>query len=178
MRRFLSVLLPLLAIAVLALPAAAAMTWCRKDPVIEVNGVRAQILVAVPDEYVPLVNGPIQVTIIAPRGTTRRTLMTDEGFNGHGETVKFDNSSGRVGDDDEAFDITVKASVPIDRSQLGNGNVVPVEMDVIPEHGPARVFAGTSDLTTGKVALTEESDGDEDDDEDEESDDDEEGGDD
>ncbi|MEA2598977.1 MAG: hypothetical protein QOF01_5446, partial [Thermomicrobiales bacterium] len=43
--------------------ASAGISWCRADPGVALNGTVVQIWVAIPLEYQPLVDGPIQVTI-------------------------------------------------------------------------------------------------------------------
>src|SRR5687767_7488390 len=78
--------------AVVAMPADANIRWCKADPVVEFDGTRVQILVAVPEEMQSLVNGPIFVALGAPREVTKTLISTDQGFNGHGEVVRFFNT--------------------------------------------------------------------------------------
>jgi hypothetical protein len=114
-------MLGLLAMLVAALPANAGVTWCRADPIIEVQGHRVQILVGVPEGYEQYVTGPIHSKIETPSWMTRKLIFTDAGFNGHGETVEWANLS-------NALRLTV--NVPMNQSALGAGVTVPVEVTI------------------------------------------------
>src|SRR5689334_6010561 len=46
----------------LAADADAATSWCRKDPDVLLEGTAVQIVVAVPDQYLSLVEGPTKVS--------------------------------------------------------------------------------------------------------------------
>ncbi len=82
-----SVLIPLVAVLFLALPAQAALKWCKADPIVRLGGVEYQLIVAVPEGNVPEVNGPLRFEVYSPKETAQELLFTDSGYNGHGETV-------------------------------------------------------------------------------------------
>lgn len=103
--------LGLLAVIILAFPATAGVNWCRSDPIVRLNGTDVQILVAVPEEFVKFVNGPIHVKIKAPKDVEREIIMTDAGFNGHGEKVSMNGRRGAI-NADGSFDIEVRVHVP------------------------------------------------------------------
>ena len=152
-RRGLSLVLPLLALLVGVLPARAGESWCFSDPIVRLNGTRIQILVGIPEGYQPLVNGPIEVEIKTPDGTTRELILTDAGFNGHGEVVRFGDL-----DDDEArgakaFTTKIKVRVPIDKRRLAPHTQVPVRVDITPENAAPVVVVGTSADTTASLTI-------------------------
>lgn len=140
-----------LALLVLTIPALAGVTWCRADPIVRLNGTEVQIWVAVPAEYASLVNGPVDVRIKTPRSVDTELIMTDAGFNGHGETVRFDSMPGAVRRG--AFNTLVEIRVPIDGRTLPLGTVVPVRVEVIPANGEAMYFDGTSHMTVFKISV-------------------------
>lgn len=129
-----SVTFALVALALLVAPASAGREWCAKDPVVSLNGTVVQILVAVPDAYVPAVNGAIDVRIAVPSGVETDVVFLDAGFNGHGETVNFQTSDGAVAADG-SFDAGIQARVPVNQRtlrELGLPNgAVPLQVTVI-----------------------------------------------
>ncbi len=151
MRRFaLSSLVVLVAVLVLVLPVQSAVHWCRTDPIVALNGTLVDIQVAVPLDYVLMVNGPVRIEIQTPKTTVRQLILTDIGFNGHGEEVIFTDGAGVVQDNQIPTKITVR--VPIDGSQLATDEVVPVQVTVMPDNAAPVTVEGTSDVT--KVQLT------------------------
>ena len=135
MKRFTgSVTLALVALVLLVAPASAGREWCAKDPVVSLNGTAVQILVAVPEEYVPAVTGSIDVLIAVPSGVESDVVFLDAGFNGYGETVSFQAAGGTVAADG-SFDVSVRASVPVNQRtlrELGLPNgAIPVQVTVI-----------------------------------------------
>lgn len=121
----------MLAMLILTIPASAGVTWCRADPIVEVEGYRVQILVGVPEGYEQYVNGPIKTKIDVPRGLTRKVIFLDAGFNGYGETVTW-------GDLSNAVRLTVQ--VPMDQNRLGSGVTVPVEVTIISPWGTKVIY--------------------------------------
>lgn len=118
-----------------AIPAAAGRTWCARDPLVSLNGVPVQILVAVPSEYVPAVNGPIVVTVQTPARVQREVLFTDAGFNRHGERVSFATlPSARIAPDG-SFEVRISAQVPVDAATLlainPRSSTIPVQLQVV-----------------------------------------------
>ena len=140
--------LPLILFAMLvaALPAQAGEAWCMSDPIVRLNGTRVQILVAIPETYQPLVNGPIEIQVKTPRSTTRELLYTDAGFNGHGERVTFSNLPMNPSAAAPVL-VTVAVRVPLDRSRLPGGIEVPARVTVLPDNAGPTVGIGTHQST-------------------------------
>ena len=149
-RLVLSTVFSLFAVLALAHPVGADYIWCEKDPIVLVNGSLVQILVAIPQEYEPLVNGPTDIRIITPNDAVRRMVYMDPGFNGYGETISWGNSGSIAQGNRIPLEIEVK--VPVTKTLLTSGQSVPVRVTVIPSSGPQAVAFGTSDFT--EVQLT------------------------
>lgn len=129
-----SLMLGMLALLVFAIPASAARTWCAKDPIVSLNGKELQIWAAIPEEYVPLVNGPLDFKILTPQKVTRELIFMDEGFNGYGESVTFHDLTGSNGkvNKDGSFTVQVRVKVPIDNSKLpGGARAIPLRLEII-----------------------------------------------
>jgi hypothetical protein len=142
-----SVLLGLLALVLLATPALAGKNWCFRDPVVRLNGTEVQILVAIPDEYVELVNGPAEFEIATPAGVTREVTFTDDGFNGHGEVVTFVDGPGSV-DTNGKFSVRVTVRVPIDEDLAAKAGIRTGKIQVqiiMTDDGVTKAVRGTSD---------------------------------
>ena len=169
MRRFtLSLTLGLLALLVLATPALAGRTWCAKDPIISLNDTPVQMWVAIPDEYVKYVNGPIRMTIYTPASVDREVVFLDEGFNGYGERVEWADltsttDSGLVGGllggllggsqpaqvaADGSFDVMVSATVPVNKNLLFNllkTRTIPLRLTIVYEDGSTETVEMNND---------------------------------
>lgn len=127
-------MLGLLAIMLLAMPALAGRVWCARDPIVNLNGTNLQVWVAVPEEYVYLVNGPIDVTFSTPRGVQRSIVYTDSGFNGHGEVVRFVDDRGSLVNNGGLFEVQISAKVPIDQTLAAkhiNSRKIPLQITII-----------------------------------------------
>jgi hypothetical protein len=111
-----SVCVSIVATLMVVAPASAGRTWCSRDPIVNVDGHTIQVLVAIPDEYVDLVNGPIDVVFETPAGMNRSVVFTDDGFNGFGETVSFVDAPRRPVNSQSDFTLSVRVTVPIDES--------------------------------------------------------------
>lgn len=152
MKRLLVPALVLLLATLIPAPHAGAVAiWCKSDPVVRVNGTVVDIAIAIPLEYVSLVDGPVRYEIRTPRSTTRELLVTGPGFNGYGEEVVFTDGEGVV--IDNQIPTRIRATVPIDESRLAWGEVVPTELTVVPVKGLPVVVQGTSDLTEVKLTV-------------------------
>ncbi len=152
MRRLLgSALVALLSALVLSLPARAELVWCETDPIVSLNGTVVQILVAIPQDYLPLVNGPTAVTIRAPGNVAGALVFTDAGFNGYGEVVAW-GTSGSINASKE-FPVEIDVSVPVDASRLAAGTVVPVAVTILPDNAALLHASGTSIDTEVKFTV-------------------------
>jgi hypothetical protein len=129
-----SVTLALVALVLLVAPVSAGRQWCAKDPVVSLNGTAVQILVAVPEEYVPAVNGAIDVRVAAPSSVASDVVFLDAGFNGYSETVSFQSSGGAVAADG-SFEAGIRARVPVNQQTLREfglpNGAIPVQVTVI-----------------------------------------------
>lgn len=155
MKRPLTTLVPLVAALLLALPVhsrpAHAAIWCKSDPVVSLNGTLVDVTVAIPLDYVPLVNGPVYYEIRTPKGVVRKLVVSDLGYNGYGVRVVFGDMTGTV--TNKRFPTLVRAKVPIDKSKLPAGTVVPAELTVLPHNGSLLVKQGTTDLVELKLTV-------------------------
>ncbi len=146
-------LLTFLAILVLALPGRAALTWCKSDPVVSLNGTLVDITVGIPLEYEPLVTGPVRIEVQTPESVERELVLSGPGFNGYGEEVRFSDNTGKVRE--KQFPATIKVRVPIDKPRLDPGESVPVEVTVLADNAPVPVIVeGTSDMTALDITIT------------------------
>lgn len=93
MKRFVvSPLIALFALLILITPVSAGRSWCRTDPVIQVDGDLADIFVSGPPEAPLLVTGPTEIVVTVPIGVDTRLIVADLGF-GKGQVVSFQKSS-------------------------------------------------------------------------------------
>lgn len=153
MRRI--VVLPLLLVLILLpLPARvyAGVTWCESDPVVSLNGTLVDISVAIPLEYLLLVDGPVHYTIKTPSSVARHVIVSDVGFVAHGVRVDFADRRGGI--DGNSFNTTIQVSVPIDESKLAPGETVPMKLTVRPLNAPTEVVYGTTDSTAVSLWIT------------------------
>src|SRR5690349_17172045 len=107
--------LGLLALLMLVAPVSAGKMWCARDPAVQLNGTETHIWVAIPQEYVGLVNGPLQIEVQTVASVTREVTFTDGGFNNFGEVVTFTNRPGKVSQTGQ-FAVQVSVYVPIDQA--------------------------------------------------------------
>ena len=146
-------LIGLLALVVLALPVTAGeISWCETDPIVSLNGTAVQILVALPQDQVPLVTGPTVVRIAIPSDAVVAVLLTDPGFNGHGEVVTWETSGSLQ--PGQPIPVQIAISVPIDTSKLAGDSLVPVRVTVVPDNATPLVAWGTSRGTSVPLAVT------------------------
>ena len=140
-----STILATLAMLLVALPAAAGMEWCARDPIVRLDGTTVQILVAVPRQYERQVTGPDDVEIATPKGTKREVLFVDAGFNGHGERVRFVDE-GRA--DGRSLPVGIRVTVPLRRQAP-----VPVQLTIIVDDNEPIIIYGTSAGTTADLQI-------------------------
>lgn len=164
-----AITLGLLAMLVLAMPALAGRRWCAKDPIVSLNGTQVQMWVAIPEEYVQYVNGPIKMTISTPASVDREVIFLDEGFNGYGEEVRWadltTSSGGLLGGllgstqpaqiaADGSFDVVVQTTVPVNKNLLFNllrTRTIPLQLTIIFADGSTRMVEMNNDGT--KIAF-------------------------
>ncbi len=133
-------------------PASADLTWCKKDPVISLNGAVVDLSVAIPWKYVPLVNGPVRYEIQTPPTTDRKLVVNDLGYNGYGSEVVFKDGSGTV--ETREIPTTVRVYIPIDKKSLPPGEAVPAELSMITSNVKLIVKQDTSSHLTINTVIT------------------------
>jgi hypothetical protein len=146
--RLFAVTFAMLALLVLAMPVSAGRQWCAKDPIVLLNGAELQIWVAVQEQDVPLVSGPVEVEVVTPAGVTREVIFLDEGFNNHGEVVTFTDHGGRV-NAGGVFDVQVNVIVPIAGASVAS---IPVQITLI-NRDTQLVREGTSAGTSASIRV-------------------------
>jgi len=163
MRKYLmAITLCLLAVLVLATPALAGRKWCAKDPIVRLNGEDVQIWVAIPEEFVPAVNGPVEVKVYTPIGVNQELIFVDQGFNGFGENVKFTETEDLTVRADGSFDVTIRASVPVDRKMakaLGatrGGKTIPFQITVSTNGELVTYDTGAMEVIGGQTLVVEQ----------------------
>jgi hypothetical protein len=137
--------LNLLTLLLLAMPVGAGVSWCRADPIVELNGTEVQIWVAMDSGYEHLVDGPIKVTIFTPNKVDKKATFLDAGFNGYGEEVVFKHR-GKM-NDDGTIPVSVKVIVPINERQLRQEyglSEVPILVEIIASDGQTLDVEGTN----------------------------------
>lgn len=151
-RRFgVCILIPLLIMLSLAFPAKASWSWCKSDPIVALDGRLVDIQVDIPLEYVPLVNGPTSFEIQRPKSVESTVLVSDLGYMGQGTRVYFTDGAGVIKENEFATKIQVK--VPIDKSRLADGEVVPAIVTITADNAGPVVVEGTSDMTAAKITI-------------------------
>ena len=97
MRPLFRVGIPMFGVLILVLSGAAtagaAPTWCKTDPIVEIDGRRAHIYVASHEAILGTVTGPTGVRITVPAGVRHELIDMDQGF-GEGYDVEFVESDG------------------------------------------------------------------------------------
>lgn len=145
-------LVSLLIVAVLVAPASAGRLWCKADPVVSLDDRLVSITVAIPLDYLLLVNGPTQITIRTPPSITHDVVVNDLGFNGHGTEIRFVEGGGAV--KEQTFPVEVRVTVPVDRSNLAPDEVVPLEVTVMPDNTLPITVVGTAEETVVDLTVT------------------------
>lgn len=109
--------------------AGAARSWCRADPDVLLERTFVRVEVAVPEEFLPLVNGPAWLRFNLPSAVDRELIWTDAGLNGYGYDVTFSNSY-QPNKHVEKFSVNLTIKVPI-----SNGTKVPIWCCASPANG-------------------------------------------
>lgn len=134
-----------------AQPASADVLWCKNDPLISIDGAIVDLSTSIPLKYVPLVNGPIRYEIKTPKTTSRKVILNDLGYNLHGSEVIFTDGNGTVNDGE--VPVAVHVSIPIDKSHLAPGEVVPTELTIIVDNLTIMSVQGTTNKTTADFEI-------------------------
>ena len=137
--------LALVALLVTSGTSEAGLRWCYRDPIVLLNGTQVQILVAVPEDQIHVVNGPVRVTIAVPEGVDREVIFTDSGFNGFGETVIWETLSKADADELDEFKAKIRVEVPIDTKQ--GLKTISVKVETIVADNDPKVTIGTNKKT-------------------------------
>jgi hypothetical protein len=69
--------------------ASAGRTWCKRDPVVKIDGKVADIFLSSYTELDRTTTGPAEIVVSIPRGSTGELLAADRGFGGYGYEVTF-----------------------------------------------------------------------------------------
>jgi hypothetical protein len=123
--------------------------WCKADPVVTIDERVVSISLAIPLEYLLLVDGPTVVEITIPESVDRQVIVNDVGFL-HGSIVTF-KDGGTV--KDSQIPVQINASVSINRAQLAPGEDVPFEMTVLTDGLMLETVRGTTDGIKMKFVL-------------------------
>ncbi len=151
-RRAAFVLIPFLAVTFLVQSVAAGRLWCKADPVVSLDSRLVGITVAIPVDYLLMVNGPVEIDVKTPGSVDRQVVINDTGFNGHGTVITFSDGSGTV--KENVFAIDVRVRIPVDTSQLADDESVPVEVTVMPDNDDPVTGTGTREMTKVTLEIT------------------------
>lgn len=149
MKRMSSLLVLPLLLSVWLFPRPVEALWCSSDPVFSFGGIVTDITINIPLEHIQYVNGPIHYTIDLPATVQRSVIVSDLGYNLHGITISYTNSTGGI--EGNRFLATVKVSIPIDATRLPAGTTIPTQLTILPLNGSLIQTSGTSSLTEQSV---------------------------
>ena len=124
--------------------------WCKTDPVVTLNGRIVSITLAIPLEYLLVVDGPTIIEITTPPEVDRRLIVNDVGFL-HGSIVRFIDGAGTV--EDGLIPVKIRASVSVDESRLAPGETVPMQITVLTDYLLYETALGTTEKTTMKLVI-------------------------
>jgi hypothetical protein len=113
----------------LAAPVSAGRSWCRVDPDVLLEGTFVRVDVAVPEEFLHLVNGPTSLWFNLPSQVDRTFVWADDGFNGLGYTVGF-STAFQPNKPASKFSVNLTIKVPIK-----DGTKVPIWCSATPDKG-------------------------------------------
>ena len=97
-------------LAVMATPAGATIGWCKKDPIVDIGGIRTHVYVSSLESILDSATGPTDVVITVPKGVATDLIGTDDGF-GYGYNVRF-KKSGDLKTTNRGIQIEVEVEVP------------------------------------------------------------------
>jgi len=140
----------LLGLSVLALPAALkprgadAIGWCRRDPVLTVDGKTGHFFVSAPEEILSSVTGPNRYRVYYPSAATSVAITSTENGFGRGESTSVSNRSW-LAKTARGCEIEIRVYVPASGS-------LPILVEWAPGDGSV-VTATASGFTNQWVAL-------------------------
>ncbi len=91
-------------------PAAAVRGWCKRDPVIRIDGKTARIWVSTKEDRLPDVTGPTEVVVTVPERAKTEFVWADNGF-GYGYDLRFEESR-RLKSGEQGTEVEVEVFVP------------------------------------------------------------------
>ena len=121
--------------------AEAARSWCRADPDVLLERTFVRVEVAVPEEFLPLVNGPAWLRFNLPSGVDRELIWTDAGLNGYGYDVNF-STAYQPNKHVKKFSVNLMIQVPI-----SDGTKVPIWCCASPANGTYVERTGNDAMT-------------------------------
>ena len=131
----------------LAVPGAdAGRAWCRKDPVVMIDGRVADILLSSHPALHDAATGPAEIVVWVPVGVPAELLAVDNGFGGHGYAVAFAESA-ELGAGREGPQVRVDAYVP-----SANGSL-PLVVDFKPRGSGHAAASARGSVNTRWVSL-------------------------
>ena len=119
--------------------AGAISLWCRVDPIVQIDGQTAAVLVSSYEEMKLLAAGPTKVRVTVPPGVDTRLVATDRGFGGWGYEVSFAESAA-LKDRGDVLEVRIEVYAPALDAAL------PVRVAFTPRGG-GRLLAGTAEGT-------------------------------
>lgn len=124
--------------------------WCKTDAVVMLDNRVVDITLAIPLEFLLLVNSPSVIEITTPPSIDRQPIVNDIGFL-HGSIVTFKDGGGVVRDG--RIPVEINPSVSVDKSRLVPGKSVPFKIDVLTDYLLYETAIGTSDGTTMELVI-------------------------
>ena len=145
--RFLAPLLGLLGLLVLTPDAGARPTWCKRDPVVQIGGQTADVLVSSYEAMNGAATGPVAIVVTVPTGVAAVLRATDAGFGGWGYDVRFAESDA-LRNTSRSLQVRVEVYAPATDALL------PVKVQFTPR-GTGRLSGGSASGTANSwVVLT------------------------
>ena len=129
----------------LATGADARPTWCRTDPVVQIDGQTVHIYLSSYLAMNDAATGPTQIVVTVPTGVEAVLRAADPGFGGHGYDVRFAESAA-LKTTPRRLQVHVAVYAPATDDSL------PVVVDVVP-FGDGRIAGGSASGTANAWIL-------------------------
>ena len=123
--------------------------WCKADPVVSIDDRIVSISLAIPLEYLLLVDGPTIIEITVPESVDRLVVVNDVGFL-RGSIITFKH--GGVVQDGQ-IPVRIEASVSINDAALAPSEDVPLEIMALTDGLMLKTVRGTTKGTTMTFTL-------------------------